>query len=129
MIRFNWLRVGLVALAVLPTGHTAPAQSPPRKPGSPYLSLTGDPLNAAGNYYGIVRPQLELRTGLQRLQGQVSRVEAGGLATQPGAQELPPTGLPAGFLNHGRYFMNSGVSGGTTSAAKPGGTPALMNRR
>jgi hypothetical protein len=104
----------LAGVAVLGAAGTAAAQAPPRRPpASPYLSLTGDPLNAAGAYYGVVRPQLDLRNSVQRLQSQVNRVEAADAVGIAGPQELPPTGQRAGYMTHQRYFLNSGAAPAT----------------
>jgi hypothetical protein len=107
---------GFVGVLVLPDWATA---QPPRRPvGNPYLSLTGSPSSVAGAYYGIVRPQLDLRNNLQRLQGQVTRVETE--VTVPGVQALPPTGQLATFMNHSGYFLNSGAYLGSPTRLRGG---------
>lgn len=84
---------------------------------SPYLNLLrnngGIP---AVNYYGLVRPELQMRNNLQDLQQQVTanRQAVNGLSTDQG---LPGTGVVGSFLNTGGYFMNmnaAGMSGGTS---------------
>jgi hypothetical protein len=107
-VRYLTLTLAACALAGLFSADPVAAQQPRRPVGNPYLSLTGNPSSVAGAYYGIVRPQLDLRNSVQRLQTQVTRVEVA--EATPGSQLLPPTGTHARYMSHGGYFLNSGAT-------------------
>jgi hypothetical protein len=109
-----------------------PGFSPPPPPGgfyrpppfSPYLNLLrgGTPTL---NYYGLVRPEMQLRQGLQNLSSDVmmNQQMIGELSTGLGLPQS--TGHPTQFMNLGGYFMNSGGGGMGASilgAAPRGGT-------
>ena len=122
----------LVALIVVTTfGEYATAQppAPPRTPPtSPYLNLLRGGANPAVNYYGLVRPEQNLRQTLQGLQSatETNQQNINTLA----AGELAPTGANAQFFNHGRYFMTqrSGGASGSPTAAGSFGTTTRPNQ-
>src|SRR5438552_14759869 len=86
----------------------ASAQLPPRsRPAvSPYLNLLRGGSGFAGNYYNLVRPELEFRSNIQQLQTQTTanREAVSALETASG---LPTTGHRTGFMTHGRFFQNN----------------------
>jgi hypothetical protein len=125
----------LVATATLSAG-TVNAQpprpggfGPPPPPGgayysrppafSPYLNLLRGG-NAAINYYGLVRPELQFRQALQNLSGDVAMNQQmiGNLSNQ--FMGVSGTGHPTQFMNLGGYFMNSGGGGMGASILGPG---------
>jgi hypothetical protein len=72
------------------------------------------------NYYALVRPEIEFRASIQKLQQQ-------SLASQQPAEAqnalaIPTTGHFAGFMTHNTYFqsLTGGAAGG--SLVSPGGT-------
>ena len=68
--------VALVGLSPLAAGQ-ASAQAPGAAPGvSPYLNLLRQGNSQALNYYGLVRPQVEFRSGIQQLQQQGNTQQA-----------------------------------------------------
>ena len=116
----RWLSgfVALVAVSILPAvGHAQSRigsyQRPVVNPNptfSPYLNLArgagGGVASTAIDYYGIVRPQLDLRTDVttmqQQLQGLQTQQSTQTGETDPGA---PATGRTiGGFLNYSHYF-------------------------
>jgi hypothetical protein len=116
-------------LTVALVGATAGAQPPlgPRPltgvntpPVSPYLNLLRPGTSPAINYYGLVRPELNVLSSMQALQAQLGYVQqANGLLSGEGAT----TGHPAYFLNHGTYFLNlagqPSAAGGPRAPARP----------
>src|SRR4051794_13123065 len=102
------LTVGSAARAQ-PHGH--PPGSPFGGPGrassptfSPYLNLLR-PGNQAVNYYGLVRPQQEFRSGLESLQQQYNTLNREvNTPSENGPAGLPATGHAVTFMNTGRYF-------------------------
>jgi hypothetical protein len=80
---------------------------------SPYLNLLRGQGLPAVNYYGIVRPQMDAYARFQALgQG----LQSAAAPPQPDAQSIPTTGLSAGFMNHGGYFL---TTGGGSAVARP----------
>jgi hypothetical protein len=77
---------------------------------SPYLNLLrqGNPTYA--NYYGLVRPEVDLRAAAAGLQQQVAANQQGiaNLQTAPG---LLTTGHATRFLSTSGYFLNRGGPG------------------
>lgn len=112
-------------------GMYAPPQINPRPTISPYLNiLRGNP---AINYFGTVRPQIEMNRQLFHLQQEVQQLQPG--VVMPLDQSaLGPNGIatglttghPASFQNYSHYYGNrlgtSGVAGGT---GNPIGYPNL----
>lgn len=85
---------------------------------SPYLNLFRNaPLYQ--NYYGLTRPELEIRSDFQNLQQQVSTNDQAISGIQANAGVLT-TGHTTRFLNTGRYFLNSTGQGAGRGAARPG---------
>jgi hypothetical protein len=101
---------------------------------SPYLNLARPGLGGI-NYYGLVRPQLDVNRQLQQLQQQ-----QGVLATQVGAATLPEdptqpapvgiTGHGTNFSNYGHYYYQGlGSSGGSGLGGQtPATAPVLQPR-
>jgi predicted alpha/beta hydrolase len=77
---------------------------------SPYLNLARRDINPAINYYGLVRPQFELRNTLQQFGNQITGLEQQQAALgNEFTADLPVTGQRAGFQTQNRYFFNTGV--------------------
>src|SRR5947208_1318144 len=91
----------VTAAAVVSVGAAeGRAQPPAGPPGySPYLNLIR-PGSAGVNYYGLVRPQVEVRGDLQQLQRNAARLQAG--LSQLSGGELA-TGHAAGFMYFGGF--------------------------
>ena len=106
-ITLSALSVLLVSAGqVLGQARGLPYQSPPV---SPYINLGRPQIGPAIDYYGIIRPQLDLRQNLQGLQQQVNTNEQTlGSITEPRA--ISPTGVAANFNTQYRYFMNRGAN-------------------
>jgi hypothetical protein len=106
----------------------APVQPQTRPTYSPYLNLAR-PGNAAVNYYGLVRPELEFRAAIGSM-----RQQLGTLAQEVAAPEepltMPATGHPVQFLNYSRYFMNLGAGrpGQPAAAGRPAGAAGQTAR-
>jgi hypothetical protein len=69
---------------------------------SPYLNLNRGG-NAAVNYYGLVRPQIEFGSAIQQLQYQLQAGQVSPSAEE-GAVQVPVTGHPVQFFNHSHYY-------------------------
>src|SRR5262245_56185746 len=116
MVRRLWSGLALLALEIWAENCHAQFGQPQRPvtviptppPYSPYLNLTRRG-NQAVNYYGLVRPEVEARTAIRGLQGQVAQLRTQEVSPQPGiSTELPATGYAVRFLDNGNYFR--GVS-------------------
>ena len=85
---------------------------------SPYLNLARGGNSAAVNYYGIVRPQINMQAQLQNLQQQQT---SGAASFEPDDPSMP--GLVVGtrvrFLSTSGYFLN--LQGGTTTQGATSG--------
>jgi hypothetical protein len=82
---------------------------------SPYVNMARGG-NAAVNYYGLVRPQLDTTRSLQQLQQQVLVNQTpGGQVEQNNATSM--TGHAVQFFNYGNYFpmMTGGTRPGTSA--------------
>jgi hypothetical protein len=115
--------LALGALVLVASAASAQPQVGPvnRSPAvSPYLNLLRGDNSPAVNYYGLVRPQMEFRSGLQDLQQQVSNNQA----AISDLNAFPTTGHRTSFLNTGGYY--SSRSRGTNFSGVPriGGTKA-----
>jgi hypothetical protein len=117
----------LAGWAVAPVRAQNPAVRTIYNPYSPYLNLlrTGSPYGVAGNYYGLVRPQLDAQNAFQNLQRQINQntgaITASGVDQSTG---LPYTGHPAAFLNLSHYYSRGFTGGGSSpSAGGVGGAP------
>jgi len=113
MNRFIW-----VAIIVSLVGRASATQAQPPAPGrplgldpatnppvSPYLNLVRPGSSPAINYYGIVRPQVDLQQSLQGLQSQVLGVQQAQDMLRAG--DSGTTGHPAYFLNYGGGFLKT----------------------
>ena len=88
-------------------GSYSPPVVNPHPITSPYLNLNRTGTNAAVNYYGIVRPQIQSHQAIQNLQNQVQTTQTQ-VQNQAGAlsnEEMAPTGrMTGGYLNYSHYF-------------------------
>jgi hypothetical protein len=114
------LLASLLFVCLSPVEVRAQGRKPPV---SPYLNLARRDVNPAINYYGLVRPQLEFRNAIQRLDNQLTADQQG----VPGSDfsaDVPVTGQRAQFQTQNKYFFNAGagVAGlpGTTRGIRPG---------
>ena len=94
---------------------------------SPYLNLARGGNNAF-NYYGLVRPQNNVNSALQNLQGQVNANQQAISAGAAGQSDpnAAATGHMAMFMNYGGFFPGMGAkhgggSSGFGAAASSGG--------
>ena len=101
----------------------------PRPTVSPYLSIFRG--NPAINYYGTVRPQIEMNRQLNQLEQQLQAGQPNlVLPLDPQQQQGPlaiTTGHPTSFQNTSHYFGSRGGSGGGTAGGtgNPTGVPNL----
>jgi len=100
----------------------------PRPTVSPYLNIFRGNRGAV-NYYGIVRPQLEIGRQLQTLQSEVQNLQTpiapyGGVVPieQQPFLNMPTTGHPVSFMNTAQYYSTLS-RGGTTGVAGGFGNP------
>jgi hypothetical protein len=76
-------------------------------PYSPYLNLLrGGSLTQ--NYWGLVQPELQWRSGLQNLQQQVTTNDQAISGLQQAPTGMPTTGHAVRFLSTGGYFPGGG---------------------
>jgi hypothetical protein len=83
---------------------------------SPYINLLRGGSSAGVNYYGLVRPEIEFRSGIQRNQQQIA---AGQQSYSELTAGLSTTGHPTRYMTHWNYFMNNGVGTGQPSFRRP----------
>ncbi len=123
----------LVGLAVFTGGRLyaqAPVVRPPGPapnlppPYSPYLNLLRNGNPTYINYYGLVRPEVDFRNGINNLQQGVAANTAS-ISQTDQATGLPLTGHPTQFMNTSHYFLNRGGQGtpGTAPAAARAAAP------
>ena len=112
------IKITLPAL-IMAFGLTGPswAQALPLNPAlrpavSPYINLTRQGASGGVNYYGLVRPDIQFRSGILQNQREIATNQQAlsNLAATP-----LTTGHHAGFMTQWRYFMNTGI-GAPTSA-------------
>jgi hypothetical protein len=106
-------------------------RSPNTRPAfSPYLNLLRRGTPPAINYYGIVRPELELRSDIGQLQTQVGTLqnEVQGGVVDPSGAVIPYTGHPTQFMNYGPYFAGVNAASGRRATGQPttGGAPVSI---
>jgi hypothetical protein len=110
------MTVPALGLAFLVSAGPLKAQAPPitgnpanRPFVSPYINLLRGGSSAGVNYYGLFRPDIEFRAGIQRKQKQI-------VAGQRNYAELTTglsiTGHPTRYMTHWNYFLNNGVGTG-----------------
>ena len=116
-MRWRVATVFAVAVVVLGAGR-AQAQAPPPPGYSPYLNLAR-PGNAGINYYGLVRPQMEVRNDLLQLQRNTTRLQTD--LTQATGADLA-TGHPAGYMYFGGFYPGLG-RGGIPARSIPATSP------
>ncbi len=121
MQRFHLGAFGSLVVLLNWTGGSLDAQPPYSQPGigqlnrpaySPYLNLLrpGNPTYA--NYYGLVRPELDIRAAAVGLQQQVNANQQGISNLQTAYGPLT-TGHVTRFMNTSGYFLSSGGGQGT----------------
>ena len=98
---------GVAVVAICFGASEVQGQTQPPPGYSPYLNLIR-PGNPGVNYYGLVRPQVEFRADLQRLQRNTTRLQSG--LSQLSSSDLS-TGHTAGFMYYGGYYPGLGRSG------------------
>src|SRR5438552_10658299 len=109
MSRFVWGSLMVLGMGVSPAwAQLGVYQRPyqPRAPISPYLNLNRGG-NAAINYYGLVRPQIETTRTLQNVEYQLQNSAANAAALPTTADPTivtSTTGHPVMFLNSSHYF-------------------------
>ncbi|MEZ6142368.1 MAG: hypothetical protein R3B84_17555 [Zavarzinella sp.] len=86
---------------------------------SPYLNLLRGGGSVVGNYYGIVRPQNNVREALQTLQ---QEIYSGGSATSEQVNPGLNVGTRVRFLNTGNYFLNLGGNSSSGSTLGSSGS-------
>src|SRR5438105_7645188 len=123
MTRLVWAAVAALSLTAAATAQP-PAPRPlggvPSPPVSPYINLFRGGVNPGINYYGLVRPQIDLRNAVLGLQGQVWYAQQANNLQATG--DWGTTGHPVSFLNYGGYFMSTvggPVAGGPTAPTRP----------
>ena len=116
----RWLAIFAgVVIVVLPSqvGAQPPTSSGaigvPRATFSPYLNLTRSSGSLGLNYYGLVRPEQQVRQSLNQLQGSVATNQQLIGNLQSDSLDTPATGHPIQFLNYGGFFLNNGPTLGT----------------
>jgi len=114
-----WAALGMTWLAGWGPANAQPPGAP-RGPYSPYLNLAR-PGNPAINYYGLVRPEQEFRSGIAGLRNQVGALNQEVNAMRPGATAPLQTGHPVAFMNYSHYY--SGFRGRAGGGAQPAGGP------
>lgn len=120
----SWLALLVAgpAHAQVPTPPRSPLTPYPSRPAfSPYLNLLrgGDP---NFNYQGLVRPQMEFRSGIQSL-NQQSQLTQQAVSNVQGELGLPATGHPTQFLSTGGYFLSKSGGRGSSSGVTTGAAP------
>src|SRR5262249_30356507 len=119
IMKLRWSVVGVViSFAAV---NQAPAQYPRARPTvSPYINLLRGG-NLAANYYGIIRPEQDLRRGLLNTQ-QALMNEQWFLGSQEQLANMPLiTGNYASFQTQGRYFMTRGAGAWSAGGYLPYG--------
>jgi hypothetical protein len=97
------------------------AGNPANRPAvSPYINLLRAGSSAGVNYYGLVKPDIEFRTGIQRNQQQIATNQQSVTEFTAG---ISTTGHPTRYMTHWNYFMNNGVGTPQPSFRRP--TPAV----
>jgi hypothetical protein len=112
----------LGAVSLIAPG-AASAQATLNRPAlSPYLNLLQAGQSPGVNLYGIVRPEIEFRSSIQRLQQQVQTNQQA--IDVQSTTTLPTTGHFAGFMTQGTYFQSftGGAAGGSFGTAGGMGT-------
>jgi hypothetical protein len=125
------LGLGLVAWTVPASAQFVPGQpyQPYKQTVSPYINLAR-PGNPGINYFGQVKPQLEVYNKLQTLQmqqAQLAQLGTGAPLVEDGVlSPVAITGHGTSFMSFGHYYYQGlGSSGGL--AAVP--TPQLLGPR
>ncbi len=109
----HWILMLGMVVGLLVGGSIARSQNlrpgigqPVNPPYSPYLNLLRRNTPTYLNYYGLVRPELEFRGGIQNLQGEVFTNQQGIADLRSRIGDMAITGHPTRFLNTGNYFLS-----------------------
>ena len=86
---------------------------------SPYLNLLRPGVNPAINYFGLVRPQQEFRSGINTVQSELQGVGTAVNRLSYSDYGMRETGHAAGFMTQGSNFMTM-QGGGTTAGSRIG---------
>jgi hypothetical protein len=88
---------------------------------SPYLNLLRGGSTGGVNYYDLVRPQIDFRSGILQNQQQIAanQQSISNIAAAP-----LTTGHPARYMTHWAYFMSNGIAPGTAAFRRPGAVAA-----
>jgi hypothetical protein len=105
----------LVASGASAQPQVGPVNRPPAF--SPYLNLLRTGNSPGVNYYGLVRPQMEFRSGIQDLQQQVLTNQAA--ISDLNNSTVLSTGHRTSFLNTGKYYSGRLGSPGTGLSGVP----------
>ena len=91
---------------------------------SPWFNLYNKQGGPVDNYNMYVRPEFQLRNTLQTQQSNIQQQAAGSSALgqqvsqlEADRQAIQPTGAPAGFMNHGRFFGVQATTGQVSGLA------------
>jgi hypothetical protein len=131
MKRINLCLALLIVLQGPAAGQVGNLPYNPRPAVSPYLNMLRGS-NAAINYYGVVRPQIQTAQTLQHLQNQqlllptVQRTVP--LTNDDLVDGLPSTGHPVQFMSYSHYFPQPGNRGGVSSNVGGPGSSSYMRR-
>src|SRR5262245_22987143 len=118
LIGCAWMLLPASLFAQGPAPYVRPQTNPYARPVfSPYLNLLRSGSNPAINDYGIVRPEIEFRSGILSLQQQVT-AQANTIAADEAAT-LPGTGHTTQFGNLSHYFNYQGAGQGLRRASGP----------
>jgi hypothetical protein len=86
------------------------------------------PGNTANNYYGLVRPQIDIQNSVNTLQQQYTNLNRDVNAPLLDQQSaLPTTGHAATFMNYGTFYP--GFAGNRGGARPATATPPASGRR
>lgn len=86
---------------------------------SPYLNLLRPGVNPAINYFGLVRPQQEFRSGINNVQSELQGVGTAVNRLSYLDNSVRETGHAAGFMTQGSNFMTL-QAGGTAAGQRLG---------
>jgi hypothetical protein len=114
------LAMGFSAPSVRAQGLGIPGNPSSRPPVSPYINLLRGGSSGGVNYYGLVRPEIEFRSGIQRNQQQIA---AGQQSVTELTAGLSTTGHSTRYMTHWNYFLNNGVGAGQPSFRRQAALP------
>lgn len=129
MRRVLWLTalsLGLCSGSAAAQGFYPGGALPGNRPAySPYLNLLRRDQPLVSNYYGLVRPEINLRNSIGQLETQQT-ITGNEQAALQNSLTLPPTGHASRFQTHSKYFLNSGGAGGGAQYGAGAAGPAIQ---